>query len=80
MLRGGEAGRDGRARPARRPARLEKECGLYERHLERAMESCDELARESDDLRKRLKDAPDVSNITTPRIPFLAHIISRFHA
>ncbi|XBJ06554.1 hypothetical protein VPH35_012196 [Triticum aestivum] len=40
-------------------ARLEKECGLYERHLERAMESCDELARESDDLRKRLRDAPD---------------------
>ncbi|KAF7092393.1 hypothetical protein CFC21_094883, partial [Triticum aestivum] len=40
-------------------ARLEKECGLYERDLERAMESCDELARESDDLRNRLRDAPD---------------------
>ncbi|KAE8766990.1 paramyosin-like [Hordeum vulgare] len=42
-------------------ARLEKECGLYERDLERAMESCDDLARESDDLRKRLRDAPDVT-------------------
>uniref|UniRef100_A0A453Q7V3 Uncharacterized protein n=1 Tax=Aegilops tauschii subsp. strangulata TaxID=200361 RepID=A0A453Q7V3_AEGTS len=49
-------------------ARLEKECGLYERDLERAMESCDELARESDDLRNRLRDAPDVSNTTTPRL------------
>ena len=48
-------------------ARLEKECGLYERDLKRAMESCDELAWESDDLRKRLRDAPDVSNT-----PFLA--------
>ena len=44
-------------------ARLEKECGLYERDLERAMESCDELARESDDLRKRLRDAPDVTTL-----------------
>ncbi|KAM3245684.1 hypothetical protein ACQJBY_056808 [Aegilops geniculata] len=42
-------------------ARLEKECGLYERDLERAMESCDDLARESDDLRKRLRDAPDLT-------------------
>ncbi|VAI52193.1 unnamed protein product [Triticum turgidum subsp. durum] len=42
-------------------ARLEKECGLYERDLERAMESCDELARESDDLRNRLRDAPDLT-------------------
>lgn len=42
-------------------ARLEKECGLYERDLERAMESCDELARESDELRKRLRDAPDLT-------------------
>lgn len=47
-------------------ARLEKECGLYERDLERAMESCDELARESDELRKRLRDAPDVSNALLP--------------
>uniref|UniRef100_A0A453I2G1 Uncharacterized protein n=1 Tax=Aegilops tauschii subsp. strangulata TaxID=200361 RepID=A0A453I2G1_AEGTS len=43
-------------------ARLEKECGLYERDLEHAMESCDELARESDDLRKRLRDTPDVTS------------------
>ncbi|XP_037467012.1 programmed cell death protein 7-like [Triticum dicoccoides] len=42
-------------------ARLEKECVLYEHDLERAMESCDELARESDDLRKCLRDAPDVT-------------------
>nr|AGT16375.1 hypothetical protein SHCRBa_008_B11_F_100 [Saccharum hybrid cultivar R570] len=31
-----------------------KECRLYERDLERAMESCDDLARENDDLRARL--------------------------
>uniref|UniRef100_A0A8R7NWK7 Uncharacterized protein n=1 Tax=Triticum urartu TaxID=4572 RepID=A0A8R7NWK7_TRIUA len=60
-LSGGEGGRGGRARPARRPARLEKECGLYERDLKRAMESCDELAWERDDLRKRLRDAPDLT-------------------
>uniref|UniRef100_R7WDZ5 NUDE domain-containing protein n=1 Tax=Aegilops tauschii TaxID=37682 RepID=R7WDZ5_AEGTA len=50
-----------RAQLAAHAARLEKECGLYERDLERAMESCDELARESDDLRNRLRDAPDLT-------------------
>jgi hypothetical protein len=40
--------------------RLEKEVTLYERDLERAMESCDDLARENEDLRARLKDNPDV--------------------
>ncbi|XBJ05601.1 hypothetical protein VPH35_024356 [Triticum aestivum] len=38
-----------------------KECGLYERNLKRAMESCDELSWESDDLCKRLRDAPDLT-------------------
>ncbi|XBJ05378.1 hypothetical protein VPH35_024178 [Triticum aestivum] len=37
-----------------------KECGLYERDLKRAMESCDELAWESNNLRKHLRDTPDV--------------------
>lgn len=37
-------------------ARLEKECTLYERDLERAMESCDELARENEEIRARLND------------------------
>lgn len=38
-----------------------KECRLYERDLERAMESCDDLARENDDLRARLNQNTDVS-------------------
>ncbi|XP_038979927.1 uncharacterized protein LOC120110056 [Phoenix dactylifera] len=37
-------------------AKLEKECSLYERDLERAMESCDELAKENDKLQFRLQD------------------------
>ncbi|XP_008804259.2 kinesin-like protein KIF21A [Phoenix dactylifera] len=37
-------------------AKLEKECSLYERDLERVMESCDELAKENDELRVRLQD------------------------
>uniref|UniRef100_A0ACD5ZDY9 Uncharacterized protein n=1 Tax=Avena sativa TaxID=4498 RepID=A0ACD5ZDY9_AVESA len=41
--------------------RLEKEVTLYERDLERAMESCDDLARENEDLRTRLKDNPDLA-------------------
>lgn len=50
-----------RDRLAADAARLEKECTLYERDLERAMESCDELARENEDLRARLKDTPDLT-------------------
>jgi len=38
-----------------------KECRLYERDLERAMESCDDLARENDDLRARLNQNAHVS-------------------
>jgi len=38
-----------------------KECRLYERDLERAMESCDDLARENDDLRARRNQNADVS-------------------
>ncbi|XP_038974684.1 uncharacterized protein LOC120105965 [Phoenix dactylifera] len=37
-------------------AKLEKECSLYERDLERAMESCDELAKENDELQFWLQD------------------------
>ncbi|XP_051202728.1 uncharacterized protein [Lolium perenne] len=50
-----------RGRLAADAARLEKEVTLYERDLERAMESCDDLARENDDLRARLKDTPDLT-------------------
>jgi hypothetical protein len=49
-----------RAQLAAHAAKLDKEVALYERDIERAMESCDELARENDDLRARLKDATDV--------------------
>jgi regulator of replication initiation timing len=51
-----------RAQLAAQVAKLDKEVALYERDIERAMESCDELARENDDLRARLKDATDVCN------------------
>ncbi|XP_020112336.1 tropomyosin-like [Ananas comosus] len=37
-------------------AKLERECSLYERDLERVMESYDELAKENDELRARLQD------------------------
>jgi hypothetical protein len=57
-----------RGRLAADAARLEKEVTLYERDLERAMESCDDLARENDDLRARLKDTPDVC--TVPSLVF----------
>uniref|UniRef100_M8BSL6 Uncharacterized protein n=1 Tax=Aegilops tauschii TaxID=37682 RepID=M8BSL6_AEGTA len=60
-------------------ARLEKECGLYERDLEHAMESCDELARESDDLRKRLRDTPDVVDFLTIFVSMVAQLTERGH-
>jgi hypothetical protein len=41
-----------------------KECALYERDLERAMESCDELARENDQLRARLQQDATVSTLS----------------
>jgi len=47
-----------------------KECRLYERDLERAMESCDDLARENDDLRARLNQNADVSFLLS-FFPFL---------
>ncbi|XP_047079016.1 cytospin-A-like [Lolium rigidum] len=50
-----------RAQVAAQAAKLDKEVTLYERDLERAMESCDDLARENDDLRARLKDAADLT-------------------
>jgi hypothetical protein len=38
-----------------------KECRLYERDLECAMESCDDLARENDNLRACLNQIADGS-------------------
>ncbi|CAN6252684.1 unnamed protein product [Urochloa humidicola] len=45
-------------------AKCVKECDLYERDLERAMESCDDLARENNDLRARLHQNPDLAALT----------------
>ncbi|KAF8779337.1 hypothetical protein HU200_002770 [Digitaria exilis] len=42
-------------------AKCTKECELYERDLQRAMESCDDLARENSDLRARLHLNADVA-------------------
>lgn len=44
-------------------AKCAKECDLYERDLERAMESCDDLARENSDLRARLHQNAEVSGL-----------------
>jgi len=41
--------------------KLEKECMLYERDLEKIMESCDELAKENEELKVRLQDDSAVS-------------------
>ncbi|XP_062220868.1 uncharacterized protein LOC133920175 [Phragmites australis] len=41
-----------------------KECALYERDLERAMESCDELARENEELRARLHQNANLAALT----------------
>ncbi|TVU27599.1 hypothetical protein EJB05_19092 [Eragrostis curvula] len=45
-------------------AKSAKECALYERDLERAMESCDELARENDQLRARLNQDATLEALT----------------
>ncbi|KAH0462445.1 hypothetical protein IEQ34_010020 [Dendrobium chrysotoxum] len=37
-------------------AKLERECMLFERDLEKAMESCDELEKENNELRAQLQD------------------------
>ena len=58
-------------------AKLEKECSLYERDLERVMESCDELAKENDELRSRLQDDTSVS-IDSVRFFFSCTYISYF--
>ncbi|KAJ0963886.1 hypothetical protein J5N97_029008 [Dioscorea zingiberensis] len=36
--------------------KLEKECSLYERDLERIMDTCDELGRENEELKARLNE------------------------
>ncbi|XP_006648175.1 uncharacterized protein LOC102712696 [Oryza brachyantha] len=45
-------------------AKLERECALYERDLERAMESCDDLAKENDEIRARLNDDTTLTALT----------------
>ncbi|PUZ78409.1 hypothetical protein GQ55_1G450300 [Panicum hallii var. hallii] len=45
-------------------AKCAKECDLYERDLERAMDSCDELARENNDLRARLHQNANLEALT----------------
>ncbi|KAJ1281757.1 hypothetical protein BS78_04G330100 [Paspalum vaginatum] len=45
-------------------AKCSKECALYERDLERAMESCDDLARENDELRARLHQNAHLAALT----------------
>ncbi|KAF0934531.1 hypothetical protein E2562_025627 [Oryza meyeriana var. granulata] len=45
-------------------AKLERECALYERDLERAMESCDDLAKENDEIRARLNDDTALTSLT----------------
>ncbi|KAL5211773.1 hypothetical protein ABZP36_022620 [Zizania latifolia] len=45
-------------------AKLESEIALYERDLERAMESCDDLARENDEIRARLNDDTTLTALT----------------
>ncbi|KAK3159564.1 hypothetical protein QOZ80_2AG0151660 [Eleusine coracana subsp. coracana] len=44
--------------------RSAKECALYERDLERAMESCDDLARENEQLRSRLQQDATLEALT----------------
>ncbi|CAN6238936.1 unnamed protein product [Urochloa humidicola] len=45
-------------------AKCAKECELYERDLERAMESCDDLARENNELRAHLQQNADFAALT----------------
>ncbi|URD94262.1 hypothetical protein MUK42_01332 [Musa troglodytarum] len=42
---------------------LEEECSLYERDLERIMESCDELAKENEELRAQLQDISSLESL-----------------
>lgn len=42
-------------------AKLEKECLLYETDFEKIMESCDELAKENEELRARVEEESSVS-------------------
>lgn len=46
-------------------AKLEKECMLYEKDFEKPMESCDDLAKENEDLRAQLNDNSSVAALTT---------------
>ncbi|WOK98403.1 hypothetical protein Cni_G07114 [Canna indica] len=44
--------------------KLEEECALYERDLERLMESCDELGKENEELRVRQQQIPNLESLT----------------
>ncbi|KAJ3691349.1 hypothetical protein LUZ61_020513 [Rhynchospora tenuis] len=46
-------------------AKLERECSLYERDLERLMDSLDEAAKENEELRARAVDHSQVAELTT---------------
>ncbi|CAD5182027.1 unnamed protein product [Musa acuminata subsp. malaccensis] len=43
--------------------KLEEECSLYERDLERIMESCDELAKENEELRAQLQHISSLESL-----------------
>lgn len=51
-------------------AKLEKECTLYERDIERLMDSCDDLARENEELRAQLRENVVSSFLILPCIVF----------
>ncbi|ONK79840.1 uncharacterized protein A4U43_C01F10660 [Asparagus officinalis] len=46
-------------------SKLEKECMLYERDFEKIMESCDELAKENEELRARIEDDSSTTALAT---------------
>ncbi|XP_064955351.1 uncharacterized protein LOC135607454 [Musa acuminata AAA Group] len=43
--------------------KLEEECSLYERDLERILESCDELAKENEELRAQLQHISSLESL-----------------
>ncbi|KAG6533720.1 uncharacterized protein LOC122011377 [Zingiber officinale] len=45
--------------------KLEEECSLYERDLERIMDSCDEFGKENEELRLRLQGASNLESLAT---------------
>lgn len=43
--------------------KLENECSLYERDLERIMDTCDELGKENEELKARVNENSEVSAV-----------------